>query len=209
MDEYLTLKKDGSREVVIERSRFITTAKRVESEEEAKSFVAEMKKKYGDATHNCYAYVTELGGYSRYSDDGEPSGTAGAPILSAINALALYNVAVVVTRYFGGIKLGTGGLSRAYGGCASSCLGELGVEKKVLAVLCEATLGYEEYKGFPRFALSNGLIDVGSEFSENVKVSFAIKKSAYKAFIDSFNDFVKGRIELKELGEEFVTETVV
>ena len=109
------LYEGGQGEIVEKKSRFIATVRKIESEEEALAFIAEMKKKYWDARHNCYAYVLgERAGLMRYSDDGEPSGTAGKPMLDVLLAGNLRNLVVVVTRYFGGTLLGTGGLVKAY-----------------------------------------------------------------------------------------------
>lgn len=115
LPRYSTVRRYGSQEIIIKKSRFIGHAKPVSTEEEAVAFVEEMKKKYWDATHNCSAYVVgERDQYQKALDDGEPSGTAGKPILEVIKNRGLKNVAVVVTRYFGGIMLGAGGLVRAY-----------------------------------------------------------------------------------------------
>lgn len=112
---YFTVRQYGSQEIVIKKSRFIGHAKPVNTEEEAITFIEEMKKKYWDATHNCSAYlIGERDQYQKALDDGEPSGTAGKPILEVIKNRGLKNVVVVVTRYFGGIMLGAGGLVRAY-----------------------------------------------------------------------------------------------
>jgi uncharacterized YigZ family protein len=115
LDSYITVRKSGLAEVVIKRSRFIGHAAPVENEEEAQRFIEEIRKKHAQATHNCYAYMAgERDQFQKQSDDGEPSGTAGKPILEVIKKRGLKNVAVVVTRYFGGIMLGAGGLVGAY-----------------------------------------------------------------------------------------------
>lgn len=115
LEQYATVNRKGNAEIVIKRSRFIGHAAPVESEEEAVRFVEEIRKKHAMATHNCYAYVVgERDQWQKASDDGEPSGTAGKPILEVIKQRQLKNVAVVVTRYFGGVMLGAGGLVRAY-----------------------------------------------------------------------------------------------
>lgn len=121
MKEKITLSEEiASATEVIERSRFIGQVKGVKDEADATNFIASVRKKYYDATHNCYAYT--VCGIKRYSDDGEPQGTAGMPILSCIENKELNDVCVVVTRYFGGIKLGAGGLVRAYNKTASRCI---------------------------------------------------------------------------------------
>ncbi|GAA3402877.1 YigZ family protein [Paenibacillus hodogayensis] len=115
LERYRTVKRQASAEIVIKRSRFIGHVKPVESEEEAVAFVEQIKKEHGTATHNCSAYVVgERDQFQKQSDDGEPSGTAGKPILEVIKQQGLKNTAVVVTRYFGGVMLGAGGLIRAY-----------------------------------------------------------------------------------------------
>lgn len=120
---FLCLRKEGRAEFEIERSRFIGRAVRVRNEDEAKAFLLDLKKKESGATHNCYAYVADrAGNLLRFSDDGEPSGTAGMPILEVIRARKLVETLVTVTRYFGGIKLGAGGLVRAYSRAASEAL---------------------------------------------------------------------------------------
>ena len=131
MKDFLTI-RDGifRHEFVVEKSRFISFACRVSTVEQANFFIADVSKKHYDATHNCYAFVTAES--RKFSDDGEPQGTAGLPILGAIQGKGLENVAVVVTRYFGGIKLGAGGLVRAYGKAAAAVLDEA-VQVRVLA----------------------------------------------------------------------------
>lgn len=133
----------GEGEIVEKKSRFIATVRPVESEEDAMQFIEEMKKKYWDARHNCYAYVVgnnmEL---QRFSDDGEPSGTAGKPMLDILLAQEIHNAAVVVTRYFGGTLLGTGGLVRAYGGAVKEGLANSVVIEKTYGTLLEIRTDY-------------------------------------------------------------------
>ncbi|HIU64213.1 MAG TPA: YigZ family protein [Candidatus Avacidaminococcus intestinavium] len=130
---FLTILRDWYKEIIIDKSRFICTLRKVSDEESAQAFIKEMKKEYWDATHNCSAYIVgEAAEYQRSSDDGEPSGTAGLPMLEVLRKNNLHNVAVVVTRYFGGIKLGAGGLIRAYAGCTAETVKEAGLAKRVL-----------------------------------------------------------------------------
>ena len=114
MTEYITVKNSGEDEFVEKRSRFIGYCKPVKTQDEAVSFINEIRSKHWDATHNVYAYVLSDGQIMRYSDDGEPQGTAGVPVLDVIKKMGIVDVVVVVTRYFGGIMLGAGGLVRAY-----------------------------------------------------------------------------------------------
>lgn len=126
-----TIQKDYVKEIIIEKSRFICTLKKVDSEEEAQEFIKAMKKQYWDATHNCSAYIVDALA-QRSSDDGEPSGTAGIPMLEVLKKNELVGTAAVVTRYFGGIKLGAGGLVRAYSGSVAGALKECGLAERVL-----------------------------------------------------------------------------
>ncbi len=148
LESYKTIYRGGQGEITEKKSRFIATVREVKSEEEAQAFVEEMKKKYWDARHNCYAYVIgEHREYTRCSDDGEPGQTAGRPMLDVLLGEELYNTAVVVTRYFGGVLLGTGGLVRAYSkavqeGLANSCV----IEKKHGVLLSVDT----DYNGLGR-----------------------------------------------------------
>ncbi|MBB6173963.1 putative YigZ family protein [Nocardiopsis mwathae] len=132
-----TIKRGGEHEVEIRKSRFICALARVADEDEARAFIAERRKEHWGATHNCTAYVVGPdGGVQRSSDDGEPSGTAGVPMLEVLRHRGLTDTAAVVTRYFGGTKLGAGGLIRAYGGAVSAAVDEFGVlERRTLPVV--------------------------------------------------------------------------
>ena len=145
MKEYTTIQGENTVEIVIEKSRFIATAIHVDSVEEAQEFIASKRKKYFDATHNCYGYL--IGDKAKFSDDGEPQGTAGMPIYECIKNSKIDHVCVVVTRYFGGIKLGAGGLVRAYSG---SCAEALKTATKVYMTDCtiaEVVVDYSLLKG--------------------------------------------------------------
>lgn len=135
--KYFTINDQGFSEQIIQKSRFIGYTKRVESEQEAQKFIQEIKKKHYDATHNCYAYmIGEHDGIQKSNDDGEPGGTAGVPILEVIKMRELKNTVIVVTRYFGGVKLGGGGLIRAYSSTASQVIDETGIiERKLIQEL--------------------------------------------------------------------------
>ncbi len=126
-----TISRDYRKEIVIEKSRFICSLKKVHSEAEAQEFIKAVKKEFWDATHNCSAYIVDDLA-QRSSDDGEPSGTAGIPMLEVLRKNGLTETAVVVTRYFGGIKLGAGGLVRAYSGSVAGAVNEAGLAQKIL-----------------------------------------------------------------------------
>ena len=129
MDSYIVPFREAEAEMVEKRSRFIGHVWRVDNEEEARALIEQTKKKHYDARHNCWCYVLREGNVLRYSDDGEPQGTAGQPMLNVFLREEVTNVLCVVTRYFGGILLGAGGLTRAYGGTAKLALNEAGISR--------------------------------------------------------------------------------
>lgn len=140
---YLTLKKDGNSEIVISKSRFIANCKRVETEQQAIDFIQSIKKAHRSATHNCSAYlIGEQDQIQKASDDGEPSGTAGVPILEVLKKQHLKNTVVVITRYFGGIKLGAGGLVRAYGKATTAGIDASGIVERRLHHLMKIVVDY-------------------------------------------------------------------
>src|SRR5699024_144557 len=133
MSHYYTIKKSGYHEVIIQKSRFIGHVKRVQNEGDAQQFIQEIQKEHHSATHNCFAYI--IGDHDQFqkaNDDGEPSGTAGIPMLEVLKRLSLKNTVIVITRYFGGIKLGAGGLIRAYSSVTSDTINHIGIVKREL-----------------------------------------------------------------------------
>ena len=201
---YLSLSSECVTQKVIEKSKFIATSRHVCGEEEAKAFIAEISKKYSDATHNCYAYICDnLGNFPRFSDDGEPQGTAGMPMLEVLKNNKLYEVAVVVTRYFGGIKLGAGGLVRAYSGAVAE---NLVAAQKVLYETCSEsiyTVDYSNVDGIMRFFAEHGADVINTEYLNEVHFTAAIKKSAEEGFNASLINTLNGRIRIKKLREYF------
>ena len=151
MKEYTTIQGDNTVEIVIEKSRFIATAIHVDSVEEAQEFVASKRKKYFDATHNCYGYL--IGDKAKFSDDGEPQGTAGMPIYECIKNSKIDHVCVVVTRYFGGIKLGAGGLVRAYSGSCAEALKSATKVHMTDCTIAEVVVDYSLLKGLRKVLL--------------------------------------------------------
>lgn len=145
LERYLTVKLEGSDEQIIQKSRFIGYVKRTETEEEAQQFIQSIKKKHSDATHNCSAYmIGEHDQIQKANDDGEPSGTAGVPILEVLKKRGLKDTTVVVTRYFGGIKLGAGGLIRAYASTTTLAINTTGVVERRLMQEYKVTVEYPQ-----------------------------------------------------------------
>ena len=199
---YISVSGELSTEKVIERSRFITTSAHVDGEEQARAFIAKISERYRDATHNCYAYIADsTGNAPRFSDNGEPSGTAGMPILDVIKNKKLFCTAVVVTRYFGGIKLGAGGLVRAYSGCTAE---NLDMAEKVNYLPCEEyafTVGYENVDSCNRyFSLSDCKVK-NTEYLSDVTFTVAVKKELAEKFCSDLFDRLNGRVKISRLRE--------
>lgn len=193
LSNYFTVKQQGSDEIVIQKSRFIGYVRRVESEEAAKSFIQEIKKKHHDATHNCSAYlIGEHDEIQKANDDGEPSGTAGVPILEVLKKQHLKDTAIVVTRYFGGIKLGAGGLIRAYGSTTSQAIKTTGVVKRQLMQGFSVTVDYGLLGKLENELRQSQYIIDGINYLENVEFLVYVKDGEEQNFnkwiIDLTND---------------------
>ena len=197
LDQYKTIAREASAEIVIRKSRFIGHAKPVESEEEALQFIERIRKEHWNATHNCFAYVVgDRDQFQKQSDDGEPSGTAGKPILEVIKAQELKNVVVVVTRYFGGILLGAGGLIRAYTDGAVAGITAAGVIRRALHREVRVTIDYTWY-GKVENELRNRNMRMGNtEFSDRVTlVCLPLEKEA-AAFAAWMTDLTQGQSDI-------------
>ncbi|MBE5742344.1 MAG: YigZ family protein [Clostridiales bacterium] len=200
---YIRVKNDIENEIIIEKSRFITYVKKTPTEDEAKEFIDGIRKKHPFATHNCYAYVTDAGKTARFSDDGEPQGTAGIPMLEVIKNRDLKDTAVVVTRYFGGIKLGAGGLVRAYSSSTSQALDKAGIEENLLADLFLIKFGYDKYSLFLKFIENRKTQTVSADFSEEIVIKIAIP-STDTSFVEKLTDYFLGKVEIVKDGQTFV-----
>ncbi len=200
--EFLTADK-GDFTTEIKRSEFIGKLVKVNSEEEAKSFINSVKKEHSLATHNCYAYIVYDDGVERvrYSDDGEPQGTAGMPILNVLKNKGFYNVAVVVTRYFGGVKLGAGGLVRAYSEAAAGACNNAIVTRCVLCSKFRVDFSYENYKIFSNFKMPKYSKNLSIEYSDKVTVFFAVKKEECDSFLSAFENFYNKKQAIARLND--------
>lgn len=203
---YRTIHKYGEDEITINESRFIGYAMPVESEEEAIDFIERIKTKHRDATHNVYAYV--LGGdnnIQRFSDDGEPSGTAGIPALEVIKKEDLRNIVVVVTRYFGGIKLGTGGLIRAYTKGAKIGLESGIIIDKVLHIKMKVRIDYTIYGVIENYLMNKGYLIDDIVYDDAVNIYVYIKFSEVDSFIKTINDLTSGNAIIEYEDEEYIS----
>lgn len=199
--ECKTIRTDGTVEEEIKKSRFICHAKRVYSEEEARNFITAVKKEHYKATHNCSAFVIgEKSDIKRTSDDGEPSGTAGVPMLGVLENHELTNVCVVVTRYFGGVKLGAGGLIRAYAGSVALAVKEIGIVHIKEQVGIQIQMSYAQYQDFGNFLKEQHLAEQNTAFAEQVITTIYVdkenKESIKEALIEHFN----GKVDLLDQG---------
>ena len=199
--EYRTIRQDGQVQEEIKKSRFICHAKRVYSEEEARDFIAAIKKEHYKATHNCSAFIVgEKSEIKRTSDDGEPSGTAGVPMLGVMENHQLTNVCFVVTRYFGGIKLGAGGLIRAYAGSVALAIKEIGlIEIKEQAGL-RLKMSYSQYQNFDNFLKAEDLIEFDTEFTDLVATTIYIDKQEKEPLEQKLIEFFNGKIQIDDQG---------
>ena len=202
MDEYLVPTGYGEDEFIEKRSRFIGHIFPVETEEEALEKIQQLKKKYYDATHNCWAYVIR-GGAMRFSDDGEPGGTAGNPMMQVLQREGLNNVVCIVTRYFGGVLLGAGGLVRAYTKGAKIAIDAAGKSMKrvwtVLYLPCPYTY-YERVK--LEIAAFDGILR-DTQFGAEVEMEILLAAAKTQPFLDRITDMTAGTVEGMEIGQEY------
>lgn len=202
-DVYRTVNSHGMDEVIINKSRFIGYSCPVETEEEALSFIEEIKTKHRDATHNVHAYVLgEESNVQRFSDDGEPSGTAGIPALEVIKKENLRNVCVVVTRYFGGIKLGGGGLIRAYTKGAKIGLDAGIIVDMTLHRMLKIRLPYTQLGKLENFLGNNGYKAENMVYGEDVEIFIYIDKSRLEIFKKDIMDLTSGTALISEEDEK-------
>ena len=199
--EYLTLKGNGESKIEIKQSVFIGQAVRIYSPEDADAFVRKVKSDYPDARHNCYAWLLSSGvKMQKYSDDGEPSGTAGLPLLSVLEKNNITDCAVAVTRYFGGILLGKGGLIRAYTEAASEAVANAGVVKIIEGTSFSMEFGYESYEKMSRYVTSKGWEITGTEYTDNVKMSFILPSYQIDEMLDEVTEMSSARILPVKIG---------
>ena len=199
--EFRTIKEDGQVQEEIKKSRFICHAKRVYSEEEARAFITAIKKEHYKATHNCSAFIVgERSEIKRTSDDGEPSGTAGVPMLGVLENHNLTNVCVVVTRYFGGIKLGAGGLIRAYAGSVALAVKEIGIIEIKEQAGIQIHMTYAQYQEYGNFLKEHNLIELETNFTDQVDTMIFIDKEKKDGIKADLIEFFNGKVTLTDKG---------
>lgn len=202
MSEYFIPAGAGEAEFTEKRSSFLGHVHMVETEDEAKTFVAEMKKKFYDARHNCWCYIIKDGAV-RYSDDGEPQGTAGIPMLEVLKREGVTNVVCVVTRYFGGVLLGTGGLLRAYTKSAKDALDAAGICVVRRWVKAEVMCSYSLLERLKTECAAAGGVVADIEYSADVCLKLLLPEDKTEDFSQRIADVTAGASTLKITGEEF------
>jgi uncharacterized YigZ family protein len=204
-----TIKSDFIFEEEIKKSRFICQLKRIETEAEAREFIAEIKKQHYKANHNVSAFVVgEQQEIQRSSDDGEPSGTAGVPMLDILKKRELINVVAVVTRYFGGIKLGAGGLIRAYAGAVNHAIDAVGLVKRVEQTQLNLQLSYGLFDNVSRFLASTGIAIANTEFGTDVLITVFVDSDTVAQVMSDLTDKFSGKITMAK-GDKKLVEVAI
>lgn len=207
LSHYYTVKGQGEHEIVIQKSRFIAHVARATTEEEAQNFIQEIKKKHWDATHNCSAYmIGENNQIQKANDDGEPSGTAGVPILEVLKKKDLKDTVVVITRYFGGIKLGAGGLIRAYGKATSEGIAVTGMVERKLVQIMHTNVEYTLLGKIENELRSSSIYLLKDiHYLEDVTFDVYVEEDKCQAYQDWMIDLTNGKAETTP-GEQLYLE---
>ena len=205
MKEYLTVAKKSVTEKTIEKSRFITTIAPARSVEEARELIEKISKENSFATHNCYAYIIEDadGVKMKFGDDGEPQGTAGLPMLDALKQNELKNVLAVVTRYFGGIKLGAGGLVRAYSSSVSEGIKNSEIVRATPCDVMSFEIDYDFYNTVTRIVSECSAVIKKAEFGNRIQVETIVEKSKSETLSNKITESSKGKVTPDIIGEEY------
>ena len=208
MDDFVTIKENVQAELIEKKSKFIANLFYVESVKEAEEIITKIKKKYFDARHNCIAYrIIEENLVEKSSDDGEPSGTAGAPMLNILQKNNLVNVLVIITRYFGGILLGTGGLVRAYSNCLLQVIEKSERIEKCYGHELEVSLEYNEFENFKYYCKNNKINIVETQYLENIVCKIEIEEKVKNQLIGDLEIKNINLKNIKELSKKYITKS--
>lgn len=210
MREFITIAESVQSEITEKKSKFIANLFYVENSEEAEKIIKEIKRKYFDARHNCIAYrVIEDGNIiEKSSDDGEPSGTAGAPMLNILQKNNLANVLIIVTRYFGGILLGTGGLVRAYSASLLQAIDKCSIIKKCFGEELEIELEYSESENFKYYCRNNKISIVDFQYKESIICKIELEEEVKQKLIEDFKSKKVNLKNIKELSKKYITKSI-
>lgn len=203
-ENYLTIKTSGSHELEIKKSHFICSVQRVAKKEEADAFIASVQRDNPKANHNCFAYmVGKHDEVQRESDDGEPSGTAGVPILEVLKRMKIHDTVAVVTRYFGGTKLGAGGLIRAYSNSTSRAIEKVGLVQKVLQQDIVLNVSYPNYEKLNYHLEQQQIHVVNTAYGSDVTVTIAVNLNAVEQVQTSIMNLLSGQVTIKTGDEHY------
>ena len=207
---FKTIDKNVEAEIVEKKSKFIANVFYVESVQEAEELIKKVKKQHNEARHNCFAFsvFTREGVVDRFSDDGEPSGTAGSPMLNIITSKRITNVLVVVTRYFGGILLGTGGLVRAYTGAFQEALEKVNIIEKELGVMAKFVVTYSDLEKLKYYLKQNDIDIINNDFNDNVAVYVDITENKLEDLNNRLNDLNFDIISQEILQEKYIDKKI-
>lgn len=209
MSHYYTVKQSGSHEVIIQRSRFIGHTKRVHDEKETQDFIHSIQKKHHNATHNCFAYIIgEHDQFQKANDDGEPSGTAGVPMLEVLKRLSLKNTAIVITRYFGGIKLGAGGLIRAYSSVTSDTIKTIGIVRRERMQGFAVQIEYPLLGKVENYLKQSAYIVEHINYLDNVELSVYAPIEQQVQFKKELINVTNGQVTIHKSGQKFIEKQI-
>lgn len=210
MKEFITIQENVQAEIVEKKSKFIANLIYIETVEEAEDVIKNTKKKYFDAKHNCIAYrvVEDNQIIERSSDDGEPSGTAGAPMLTILQKNNLANIVVIVTRYFGGILLGTGGLVRAYSDSLLKAISSSKLCKKCLGVEMEVVLEYSNYENFKYYCKNKEISIVDVQYAEEIVCKIELEDDKRMQLLEDFETKKVMIQNLKDLSQKYISKSI-
>ena len=201
---FLTIAQATKFELIIKKSRFICAPQRVETEEEAQAFIKTVQTANRKATHNCFAYlVGDHDQVQRESDNGEPSGTAGIPILESLQLAKLHNVVAVVTRYFGGIKLGAGGLIRAYSNVTTKAVHQAGIVQRVKQLRLQITVSYRQHDALVYYLKEQHLTLAGEEYGVNVTTNVFVNEGDATNIMTNLQNRFNDQLIIKKAGSHF------
>lgn len=210
MKEFYTIEKNVETEIVVKKSKFITNIFYISTNKEAEEKIKEIKKKYFDARHNCFAYrvVENDNIIEKSSDDGEPSGTAGGPMLNILQKNNLANILIVVTRYFGGILLGTGGLVRAYSDALLEALEKTQKVKIVSGLELEVTLSYNNFENFKYYCKNHEINIISTNYNENIVCKIDMELEKKVEFDRDYENKRLNLMEYKELNIKYIKKSI-
>ena len=211
MENFISIKESVQTEIVVKKSKFICNLIRVENQKEAEECIKKIKKKYYDARHNCVAYrvIENEQIVEKPSDDGEPSGTAGGPMLNILQKNNLCNIVVIVTRYFGGILLGTGGLVRAYSDATFEAINMAEKIEKCIGLEAEAELDYNNLESFKYYCKKNDIYIKNCDYSNKIICRIQLEERTKEKLIDDFNTKKVNLINLKVLSKKLIEKSII